>query len=131
MLHITKVAVGCADLDSLDERLRDRVADGESSILTRYRPTRHDELIGGSIYWIIKHQLVARSRIVGFAEAEGRWRVRLDPALVSVRVRPRRAHQGWRYLDDENAPPDLDGAIDDCAALPPALMGRLASLLLI
>ena len=131
MLHITKVAVGCPDADSLAERLQSRSADGESWIVPRYRPTRHEELIGGSLYWIIKHQLVARSRILGFAESEGRWRVRLDAGLVGIRVRARRAHQGWRYLDAQDAPADLGGAIDELATLPPALMGKLASLQLI
>ncbi len=131
MLHITKVAVGCADTDMLAERLIGRAVDGESWIRTRYRPTRHEELIGGSLYWIVKHQLIARSRIVGFGEIEGHCRIRLDPDLVRVRVQPRRAHQGWRYLTAEDAPVDLDGAVDDLAALPPKLMGELASLRLI
>jgi hypothetical protein len=131
MLHITKVAVGCADADLLAERLTGRAIDGESWLITRYRPTRHEELIGGSVFWIIKHQLVARSRIIGFDEVEGRCQIRLDANLVPVRVRPRRAHQGWRYLTDEDAPSDLDGAYDDLAALPPKLMGELASLRLI
>ena len=131
MLNITKVAVGCPDADSLAARLQSRAIDGESWIVTRYRPTRHEELIGGSLFWIIKHQLVARSRIVGFAESEGRWRVRLDADLVTIRVRARRAHQGWRYLTAEDAPPDLDGAIDELAALPPSLIGKLTSLRLI
>jgi hypothetical protein len=131
MLHITKVAVGCADPDLLAERLTGRAIDGESWLITRYRPTRHEELIGGSVFWIIKHQLVARSRIIGFDEVEGRCQIRLDANLVPVRVRPRRAHQGWRYLTDDDAPSDLDGAYDDLAALPPKLMGELASLRLI
>lgn len=130
-LNLTKVAVGCAEAAELDERLRSRAADGETWIVTRYRPTRHSELVGGSLYWIIKHQLLARSRIIGFGEAEGKCRILLEPALVQVRVRPRRAHQGWRYLTAEDAPIDLDGEIDDIAALPPRLMGELAALRLI
>jgi hypothetical protein len=131
MLHITKVAVGCADADMLAERLTGRAIDGESWVPTRYRPTRHEELIGGSLYWIVKHQLIARSRIIGFDEVEGRCRIRVDADLVPVRIRPRRAHQGWRYLTAEDAPGDLDGAVDDLAALPPGLMSELAALRLI
>ena len=67
-LHLTKVAVGCADADFLGERLIARASAGESFIMTRYRPTRAAELEGGSLYWIIRHQLVARSPILGFAE---------------------------------------------------------------
>ncbi len=130
-LNITKVAVGCADADILAERLLSRAVGGESWVKTRYRPTRHAELVGGSLYWIVKHQLVARSPIVGFAEVEGRCHILIDADLVPVRIHPRRAHQGWRYLTGEDAPPDLDGATDDLAALPPRLMGELASLRLI
>lgn len=131
MLHITKVAVGCADADTLGERLRSRAVDGESWIVTRYRPTRHEDVVGGSLYWIIKHQLIARSRILGFAEAEGRWRIRLAADLVATRIQARRAHQGWRYLDPADAPGDLGGAVDDLSALPPALVGELALLQLL
>jgi hypothetical protein len=127
-LHITKVAVGCTDADVLRARLLSRADGNETFITTRYRPTRHAELIGGSLYWIIKHQLVARSRILGFEEQEGRWLIRLAADLVPVRVRPKRAHQGWRYLKAADVPVDLDGAADDVAVLPPRLMGELAAL---
>ena len=57
MLHLTKVAVGIADLDRLRERMAARAAaDGHAWIETRYRPTRHAELVGGSLYWILKHR---------------------------------------------------------------------------
>ncbi len=130
-LNITKVAVSCPNADHLARRLQGRAIDGASWIVTRYRPTRHEELIGGSLYWIIKHQLVARSRILGFAQSEGKWRIDIDADLVPVRIHHLRAHQGWRYLTAEDAPPDLDGEADDLAALPPRLMGKLAGLGLI
>jgi hypothetical protein len=131
-LHITKVAVGCGDADALDARLAGRAVGGETFITTRYRPTRHTELVGGSLYWIIKHQLVARSLIRGFGEDErGHCLIRLDAALVPVRLRPKRAHQGWRYLAAADAPLDLGGETDDLAALPPSLAGALAALALV
>ncbi|PZO69858.1 MAG: DUF1489 domain-containing protein, partial [Sphingomonas taxi] len=84
-LNITKVAVGCADPDALRDRLSGRASAGETFITTRYRPTRHGELIGGSLFWIVKHQLVARSRILRFEEDErGHCLIRLDEALVPV-----------------------------------------------
>ncbi|WP_116092455.1 DUF1489 family protein [Sphingomonas crusticola] len=132
MLHLTKVAVGCSDADLLRARLTGRAEGGETYITTRYRPTRHAELIGGSLYWIIKHQLVARSRILRFEEDErGHCLIRLEAALVSVRVRPKRAHQGWRYLTGADAPTDLGGDTDDLATLPTGLVRELASLYLI
>ena len=36
--------------------------------------------------------------------------IMLDPKLVMVRPTPRRAFQGWRYLEAGDAPPDLDSA---------------------
>lgn len=133
LLHLTKVAVGCSSLDLLDARLSGRALAGETYISTRYRPTRHAELIGGSLYWIVKHQLVARSPILRFEEDErGHCLIRLDARLVPVRARPKRAHQGWRYLTEDDAPGDLGGGeADDLAALPANLVRELASLYLI
>ena len=132
LLHLTKVAVGCSDAELLRLRLTGRAEAGETYITTRYRPTRHTELIGGSLYWIIKHQLVARSRILRFEEDDrGHCLIRLEAALVHVRVRPKRAHQGWRYLSSTDAPADLGGETDDLAALPTGLVRELASLYLI
>ena len=132
-LHITKVAVGCPDVDALARRLSGRAIEGETYITTRYRPTRHAELIGGSLYWILKHQLIARSPILRFEEDErGHCLIRLADPIVAVRVRPKRAHQGWRYLTEADAPADLGGAeTDDLAALPIGLVRELASLYLI
>lgn len=131
-LNITKVAFGCDDIDILRDRLAARAGDGASVVTTRYRPTRHAELVGGSLYWIMKHQLVARSPILRFdATEEGRCAIRVHADLVPVRLRPRRAHQGWRYLAGEDAPVDLDGEVDELAALPPGLVRALAALALV
>jgi hypothetical protein len=48
-----------------------------------------------------------------------------------VRARPKRAHQGWRYLAAADAPPDLDGDDDGLLALPSELSMKLAGLALI
>jgi hypothetical protein len=132
-LHISKVAVGCGSVEALRQRQYSRLQDGFVPIVTRFRPKRADALIGGSIYWIVKHRITVRQTILGFSESETDRRtiIRLDPALVPVRAQPRRAHQGWRYLAPEDAPPDLDAAGDGLAALPPQLAERLAVLALI
>jgi hypothetical protein len=133
-LHITKVAVGCAEVDTLRARLDGRAEGGETYIVTRFRPKRESELIGGSLYWIIKHRLVARQEIVGFADdPDGkRCRIRLSPELMPVRAHPKRAHQGWRYLPGADAPPDLgDGEAEGLAALPSRMAAELAALALI
>jgi hypothetical protein len=132
-LHLTKVAFGAATAEHLAERLSQRAEAGPVFLTTRYLPKRHEEVSGqGSLYWIIKHQLVARSAILHFGEAEGgRVAIHLEPALVLVHARPKRAHQGWRYLEGADAPADLVSDTSGVAALPTALMGRLAELALI
>lgn len=130
-LHMSKVAVGCASLDALRARQRGRVANGIVPVLTRFRPKRADELVGGSFYWIVKHRVIARQTILGFADGEERRTViRLDPQLMPVRPKAKRAHQGWRYLDAGDAPGDMFDA-DGAAELPAQLASALAELALI
>ena len=132
-LHLTKVAFGAASLDILGERLRARALDGPLFLTTRYLPKRHVEVAGqGSLFWIIKHQLVARSPILHFGEAEGgRVAIHLEADLVLVQARPKRAHQGWRYLEGADAPGDLGGDATGVSLMPSALIGKLAELALI
>lgn len=132
-LHITKVAFGASSVEQLADRLKARAEAGPVFLTTRYLPKRHEEITAqGSLYWIIKHQLVARSPILTFGEAEGgRVAIHIDPALVLVQARPKRAHQGWRYLEANDAPADLGSGTSGVAALPPALIGKLAELALI
>ena len=133
MLHLTKVAFGATSAEHLADRLRARAEAGELFLSTRYLPKRHEEVAGaGSLFWIIKHQLVARSPILRFGEAEGgRVAIHLAPDLVLVQARPKRAHQGWRYLEAADAPVDLGGDASGIEDMPPALMGKLAELALI
>ena len=132
-LHLTKVAFGVTSVDHLTDRLRLRGEDGPVFLTTRYLPKRHEEVAGqGSLYWILKHQLVARSPILSFGEAEGgRVAIHIDPLLVIVQARPKRAHQGWRYLEHGDAPIDLVGDASGVAEMPSALLGKLAELALI
>lgn len=110
-LNLTKVAYGAASLDELMGWFRTRGA--EARLTTRYLPKRHAEIVGGSLFWIHKHQLVARSTILRFEEAEGgRTHIVIDTTLHLVRPVARRAHQGWRYLEEADAPPDLSGGGD-------------------
>ncbi|QJQ31788.1 DUF1489 domain-containing protein [Sphingomonas lacunae] len=126
-LHLTRVAFGCSSLAVLESRLH--VADHEARLTTRYRPKQADEVIGGSLYWIIGHQLVARSPILRFDDAEaGRTHIVVEPRCIAVVPRPRRAHQGWRYLHEQDAPPDLTASQPNDAAMPESLRQELAIL---
>jgi hypothetical protein len=128
-LHLTKVAFGCDSIEYLEERLASRAAHEPAFLTTRYLPKRHEEIAGGSLFWILKHQLIGRSAILGFGEAEGgRTTIFLEPRLVRVHPLPKRAHQGWRYLEDEDAPRDLGEGSGGADALPPGLIRELAGL---
>jgi hypothetical protein len=130
-LHLTKVAFACRDLEVLQQRVRNRAIAGELRIATRMRPKRADELIGGNLYWIVKHRLIAGVEILRFEDREdGRIDIVCSAELKTVAPTPRRAHQGWRYLEAADAlSSDDDGS--GLAELPPRLYGKLASLALV
>lgn len=126
-LHMTKIAFQSESADSLRAWLEEHASAGEARLTTRYLPKRHAEMAGGSLYWIHASQLVGRSPILGFAERpDGKHWIRLAPTLIAVAPRPKRAHQGWRYLAQDDAPPDMDSA--DGEAMPGALAAELDKL---
>lgn len=130
-LHLTKVAVGCSSLEALQTRIASRVVNGEVRIITRMRPKRMDELVGGSLHWIVKHRIVGRQQILSFEDRpDGRIAIVCSAELVLLPPKPRRAHQGWRYLDDKDAPTGEDDG-SGLGQLPPRLYGRLAALALV
>ena len=138
-LGLTKVAVGCRSLLILQQRQAGRVEDvnGVSVVVcaTRNRPKRADELPGGSIYWIIKHALIARQTILDIVQVDSKrgksCHILLSPEVVPVLAVPLRAHQGWRYLDPANTPPDLANVGGDLGEMPSKLMRDLTRLGLI
>ncbi len=137
MLHLTKVAAGCRDIETLAARQAHWWGEGKAGAHTRFMPKRAEELIGGSIFWIIAHQLVARQTILSIEMATTPWgekcAIALEPGPVLVQPRPCRAHQGWRYLEAADAPPDLASgeAGDGIDALPAGLVRELQSLWLL
>ncbi len=129
-LHMTKVAFGCRALAALQARVAARAAGEEMRVATRMRPRRAEELIGGSLYWIVAHRLVACQRILRFENREdGRIDIVCSAELVTVTPVPRRAHQGWRYL--EYATVSETAEVAGIGQLPPLLYGRLAALALV
>jgi hypothetical protein len=63
-----------------------------------------------------------------FEEAEGgRTHIVISTKLIDVHPKPKRAHQGWRYLVEADAPAELaDG--ESAEMLPPSMAGELAKL---
>ena len=130
-LHLTKVAVGVASIEALQNRIARRASKGEVKVATRMRPKRMAELVGGSLHWIVKHRIVARQVILRFDDrSDGRLDIVCSDQLELITPRPKRAHQGWRYLADDDAPDDGEDA-DGMGALPPRVYAKLAALKLV
>jgi hypothetical protein len=133
-VHLIKLCVGVSEVEELAAwQARRRKQSKRVWHVTRMVPTRADELVdGGSMYWVIRGSVLVRQRIEAverYTDEEGIGRCKLvfDPELVPVRPVPRRAFQGWRYLSEADAPPDLppSPAGDE---LPPKLRAELAAL---
>lgn len=126
-LHMTKIAYDCADLAELQGWFGG--SEPEKRLTTRYVPKRQAEMAGGSLFWIHQHAIVARSPILRFEQKDdGRWWIVLANRLILVHPRARRAHQGWRYLKDEDAPQDLAEGEIAGEALPGKVIRELAKL---
>ncbi|MCW4114711.1 DUF1489 family protein [Aurantimonas sp. MSK8Z-1] len=139
-LHLIKLCVGAdrtEDLEGwIDARRHAAAAERrpfEQLHQTRMFPKRSGEILdGGSLFWVIRGQVRARQPILDLrqvVDAEGisRCHIVLQPALVLTRPQPRRAFQGWRYLDAADAPDDLASG-DDTDELPADLRYELAVL---
>ena len=128
-LHLTKVAFGCRDFDALRVRVAARTEGSELRVATRMRPKRAAELIGGNLYWIVKHRIIGCNEILAFEDREdGRINIVCWGELVSVSPFPKRAHQGWRYFESDAAGCADESGVGD---LPPQLYGRLSALALV
>jgi hypothetical protein len=130
-VHLTKVAFSCASLETLERRVDRLSANGELRIATRYRPKRADQCIGGKLHYIVKHRIIARVEILRFEDRrDGRIDIVCSNQLEAVTPAAKRAHQGWRYLEDKDAP-SADHDETGLGALPPRLYVRLAGLALV
>jgi hypothetical protein len=136
LLGLTRVAFACASLQDIARR-QAGFTHGEGTRahvrLTSARIPRRD-LTGGSLFWILKHSLVARQPILAVQELPGAHPDRpagaailLAPGPIAVIPRHHRAHQGWRYLSQSDWPADIAGG----ESLPPELAAELAGLALL
>ena len=113
-LHMIKLVVGADTIDDLLAWRASHAKPGEPWILrTRMTPKRGAEMVdGGSIYRVFRGVILCRQRILAVnTVGEGvtaRCEITLDEHVVRVAPTPRRAFQGWRYLDPRDAPADLD-----------------------
>ena len=122
-LHLLKLCVGCGSVEELVSWQRHRLAtmrksDPQAELMhvTRQTPRREGfEPGASSLYWVIGGFIRAKQTITALREVQGadgiaRCGLMLDPEIVMTEPSPRRAFQGWRYLDGADAP----------AGLPPA-----------
>ncbi len=140
-LHLIKLCVGIESIAHLCERQAARMAAQKAARRkrelfhrTRQMPRRRDKLLdGGSIYWVIKGVVQVRQRLLDLRAVTGddgvpRCDLVLDPELVPTRPQPRRAFQGWRYLEPDDAPADLELRGTDVEKLPPEMRAALIEL---
>ena len=141
-LHLIKLSVGTDSIEDLEDwiklKLKEKRKRGQKKPerihTTRMMPKRADELLdGGSIYWVIRGEILCRERILAirpFTDKEGigRCHLVLDPKCVPVQPRTYRAFQGWRYLAAKDAPLDLDRAAPGARNMPETLRRELRDL---
>ena len=136
-LHLLKLAVGVDDLAELRQaaaRARARSAASIASTRATCRAAHEEMLDGGSIYWVIKGHVAG-------APAHPRLRADRQPARPAggageargegdrrPQWQPRRAFQGWRYLEPEEAPRDLPKRGPRRGRCPPAMAQELREL---
>jgi hypothetical protein len=141
VLHIIKLSVGPKDIAALRDGQERRVElDPPLRHLTRTTPKRAAELLdGGSIYWVVAGLLCVRQRLLDIRDMPGKdgtphAALILDPVLVQVEARRMKPFQGWRYLQGEAVPRDIDSTAATASgldALPEALRRDLQLLCLI
>lgn len=108
-----KLCVGCDNVDELMAWHAESAGGKAPWIMrTRQTPKRAAELIeGGCLYRVFKGSILCRQQIlavdtVGEGQA-ARCEVTLSREVVLTAPSPRRAFQGWRYLQHDDCPPDL------------------------
>lgn len=132
-LHLLKLCVGTDRPEDLAAWQAGRALNGRTKFwhTTRMWPRREAELLkGGSLFWVMKGAITCRQRIVALEEEIGadgirRCRIMLNKDIILTSRAPRRAFQGWRYLEAADAPRDL-GHIDEAGTdLPDELADEL------
>jgi hypothetical protein len=136
-INLVKLSVGTETVANLADWQASPMAQTRDNLprhITRMWPKRGDELLnGGSIYWVIKGVVLCRQTVLRLDEVTGsdgirRCAIVLDPQLVPVAATPKRAFQGWRYLQTTDAPTDLSQSRPNDDDLPQELQAALASI---
>jgi hypothetical protein len=136
-INLLKLCVGAESVEDLTRWIASeghRWPSGQSVHVTRMWPRREAELLaGGSLYWVIKGVVLCRQRLLDLVEQRGadgilRCALHLDATVIRTEPAPRRAFQGWRYLDPLESPRDLPLGRAREEPLPPSLAQALAEI---
>jgi hypothetical protein len=143
-MHLIKLCVGVECVAELAEWQAERLESlkrarqrAELCHRTLQTPRRRGEVLdGGSLYWVIKGFVLVRQRVIDLRPdvKEGGIAccgIVLDPVLVATRPHPRRAFQGWRYLEPSDAPQDAKEYDEEDEDMPLAMRQDLRELRLI
>src|SRR5215467_6338578 len=101
-LHLIKLSVGTDTIEDLEDCIKIKFAEQkkrgvkkpERFHTTRMGPKRVEEILdGGSIYWVIRGEILCRERILDIRpivdrEGVSRCQLVLDPKCVLVQPRP-------------------------------------------
>jgi hypothetical protein len=115
VLHLIKLCVGADTPDDLRAWRSTRAAAGHRPVVhTRHTPKRAAEILaGGSLYWVFKGAVLIRQPVLAIETLEEgqrrRCEILLADEMIPTAPQPRRAFQGWRYLEAADAPNDLEG----------------------
>lgn len=145
VLHIIKLSVGSQTVEDLAQWQKKhcvyRKEKNKNSYVyhtTFHEPKRLNELLeGGSLYWVIKNCIQARQKLVGFDKGHKEngtpcCLILLEQKIHLVKPVYHRSFQGWRYLSNDEAPPDLShSGHKGLSKLPENLRRELAELCLL
>ncbi len=143
-VHLLKLCVGVESVQELADwqaerlkRLKRERKTVELCHRTLQTPKRRKEVLdGGSLYWVIRGFVLVRQHVLDLRpdikdDGTACCGIVLDAALVTTRAHPRRAFQGWRYLEAADAPVDIRGFEDEADEMPRAMREDLRELRLI
>ena len=141
MVNLIKLCVGITSINQLEQfqliRREGYVKAGRLPVnihITRNKPKRFKEIINsGSLYWVIRRQIRVRQKIIridDIEDAEGRKKccLVLDPDLIKTEHRAYRPFQGWRYLEQSDAPADLSADQNGESEMPSEMEEELRGL---
>ena len=141
MVNLIKLCVGITSINQLEQfqliRREGYVKAGRLPVnihITRNKPKRFKEIINsGSLYWVIRRQIRVRQKIIridDIEDSEGRKKccLVLGSDLIKTEHRAYRPFQGWRYLEQSDAPADLSADQNGESEMPSEMEEELRGL---